>query len=51
MHKKYAKTFVQTEEDLNQTQDEFIEMSDKLTGSDKDLAGLKELQKLLEVQE
>lgn len=51
MHKKYAKTFVLIEEDLNQTQDDFIEMSDKLTGSDKDLAGLKELQKLLEVQE
>lgn len=51
MHKKYAKTFVQIEDDLNQTQEEFIEMSDKLIGSDKDLAGLKELQKLLEVQE
>lgn len=51
MHKKYAKTFVEIEEGLNKTQEEFIAMSNKLKGSETDLAGIKELQKLLEVQE
>ncbi len=50
MHKKYAKTFVKIEEELNSTQEDFIAMSNKLTGSQKDLSGIKELQKLLEVQ-
>lgn len=49
MHKKYAKTFIEIEENLNKTQEEFISMSDKLMGNEKDLAGIKELQKLLEV--
>lgn len=49
MHKKYAKTFIEIEENLNKTQEEFIAMSNKLKGSEKDLAGIKELQKLLEV--
>lgn len=50
LHKKYAKTFVEIEEDLNSAQEDFITMSNKLKGSKKDLAGIKELQKLLEVQ-
>ncbi|MDU6097733.1 type I restriction-modification system subunit M [Peptoniphilus harei] len=49
IYKKYAKTFVEIEKDLNETQEEFISMSDKLMGNEKDLAGIKELQKLLEV--
>lgn len=49
IHKKYAKTFVEIEEDLYYTKEEFISMSDKLMGNEKDLAGIKELQKLLEV--
>lgn len=50
LHKKYAKTFVEIEEDLNSAQEDFITMSNKLKGSQKDLAGIRELQKLLEVQ-
>lgn len=49
MHKKYAKTFVKIEEDLNETQEEIISMSNQLVGNEKDLEGIKELQKLLEV--
>lgn len=49
IHKKYAKTFVEIEDDLNNTQESFIAMSNKLLGEEKDLAGIKELQKLLEV--
>jgi len=49
MHKKYAKTFIEIEEDLNKTQEEFISLSNKLDGNEKDIAGIKELQKLLEV--
>lgn len=49
IQKKYAKTFVEIEEDLYYTQKEFISMSDKLMGNEKDLLGIKELQKLLEV--
>lgn len=49
IYKKYEKTFVEIEKDLNDTQEEFISMSDKLMGNEKDLAGIKELQKLLEV--
>lgn len=49
IYKKYEKTFVEIEKELNDTQEEFISMSDKLMGNEKDLAGIKELQKLLEV--
>ena len=48
MHKKYTNTLLEIEKDLHNTQKEFIEMTNKLTGSEKDLLGLKELQKLLE---
>ena len=50
LHKKYAKTFVEIEEALNSSQKEFINRSSKLRGSEKDLAGIRELQKLLGVQ-
>ena len=49
MHKKYAKTFIEIEEDINKTQEEFISLLNRLVGNEKDLAGIKELQKLLEV--
>lgn len=48
MYKKYAKTFIDIEDELKKTQDEFIEISNKLRGSEKDLAAIKGLQKLLE---
>ena len=50
LHKKYAKTFVEIEEALNSSQKEFINRSSNLRGSEKDLAGIRELQKLLGVQ-
>ncbi|MDO5037331.1 MAG: type I restriction-modification system subunit M [Tissierellia bacterium] len=49
IYEKYAKTFIDIEEELKQTQEDFIQMSNKLKGSEKDLAGIRELQKLLEV--
>lgn len=47
MHKKYESTLVDIEENLAETQSEFIEMTNKLMGSESDLAGLKELINLL----
>ena len=49
MNEKYAKNLASIEEELNRTQEEFIAMSNKLVGDEKDIAGIKELQKLLEV--
>ena len=49
MSEKYAKNLAVIEEELNRTQEEFIAMSNKLVGDEKDIAGIKELQKLLEV--
>ncbi len=49
IYKKYAKTFVDIEEELNSTQEKFISMSNKLVGDERNLTGIKELQKLLEV--
>ncbi len=49
IYKKYAKTFVEIEKNLYDTQNEFINMSDELIGDENDMAGIKELQRLLEV--
>lgn len=47
MHKKYESTLIDIEESLAETQSDFINMTNKLTGSESDLAGLKELINLL----
>lgn len=49
MNEKYAKNLAAIEKELNRTQEEFIAMSNKLVGDEKDISGIKELQKLLEV--
>ncbi|KGF09359.1 type I restriction-modification protein subunit M [Tissierellia bacterium S5-A11] len=48
MNEKYAKNLAAIEKELNRTQEEFIAMSNKLVGDEKDISGIKELQKLLE---
>lgn len=47
LSEKYAVTFASVEDEIRQTEQELSAMIDDLTGSDFDMQGLKELQKLL----
>ena len=48
---KYADTFEDLEKEIQDTQDELSKMLGELTGSEADLAGIRELQKLLSGRE
>lgn len=47
LSKKYADTYEDIEAEIQKTQSELSSMLDELTGSETDLAGIRELQKLL----